>query len=314
MGRLTGLGRQTAGGTTRNPPLAHPRGSSRPAPVGLAYGLGAYLIWGFIPLYFKLVADVPPLVVLCHRVVWSAVFLVAVVWLWDGWGELADALRSGRTLALMACTAMLLAANWYTFIHAVTTGQVLQSSVGYFTLPIVSVMLGVGVLRERLRAWQILSVLLACAGVAVLALSLRQLPWIAIVLSLSFALYGLVRKIAHVGPLPGLFVESAIMFLPALAGIWALGGVRFTPAKWLLLMLAGAVTAVPLLLFAAAARRLRLATIGFLNYLTPTCQFLLAVLAFREPFTARHLLSFSLIWAALAIYSADSWASMREQR
>ncbi|WP_428938480.1 EamA family transporter RarD [Fontivita pretiosa] len=283
--------------------------------IGLACGLGAYLLWGFIALYFKLVAHVPPIHVLAHRVVWSLVFVVALTAITGGWNELHSAIRNRRTLLFLAGSTTLLSINWFTFILAVATDRVVQASLGYFINPLVNVLLGMIFLRERLRPWQVVGLLLASSGVATLALSRGYLPWIALALAVSFGFYGLLRKLAPVGAMPGLTVETAILFVPALATIFLYqpaNAPAIDPKSLALLMLAGVVTAVPLLLFTAAARRLRLATMGFLQYLAPSCQFLLAIFAFHEPFSGADLTSFCLIWTALLIYSLDSYMSWRE--
>ncbi|HWP39298.1 MAG TPA: EamA family transporter RarD [Tepidisphaeraceae bacterium] len=295
-------------------PAVHTAHHHAAARIGLACGLGAYLLWGFIALYFKLVAHVPPIHVLAHRVVWSLMFVVTLTAITGGWSELRSALRNRRTLLLLAGSTTLLSINWFTFIFAVATDRVVQASLGYFINPLVNVLLGMIFLRERLRPWQVAGLVLASLGVTTLAISRGYLPWIALALALSFGFYGLLRKLAPVGAMPGLTVETAILFVPALATIFL-----YDPANALaidvkslfLLMLAGVVTAVPLLLFTAAARRLRLATMGFLQYLAPTCQFLLAVFAFHEPFSGADLTSFCLIWTALLIYSWDSYVGWR---
>jgi chloramphenicol-sensitive protein RarD len=259
-----------------NPPTRH----RHDAQAGLAYALAAYLWWGFMPLYFKLVVRVPPVMVLAHRVVWSFLLLGALVTGLSRWDELRSILRHRRTVVLLAASTLLLAANWGTFIYAVETNQVLQASLGYFIVPLVTSALGFGVLKEHLRPWQRVALALAASGVIVLTCVVGHLPWIALVIACSWSGYSLVRKVAIVGPLVGVTIETA-MLLPLAA-------------------------AIPLLFFTAAARRLRLATIGFLQYVTPTGHFLLAVLAFGEPFRATNALGFALIWSALIVYSLDS--------
>jgi chloramphenicol-sensitive protein RarD len=291
------------------------------ARAGLAYALAAYLAWGFVPAYFKLLAHVSPLVVLCHRVVWSVLFLAVLIAVQrrgaDVW---ACARRRPVILALLASTVFI-AINWYVFIWAVSNGRVLQASLGYYINPLVNVMLGMVFLRERLRRWQAAGLTLAAAGVVVMAAFQGQLPWVSLALAFSFGLYALVRKTAAVGPLVGLTIETTLLLPVALV---VLAGPKlgwFVPrapaAAWgtrtyLLLALAGLVTAIPLLWFAAAARRLRLSTMGVLQYVSPTCQFLLAVFAYGEAFRWWHGVSFGLIWGALAIYTADSIRAYRQ--
>jgi chloramphenicol-sensitive protein RarD len=287
--------------TTASTPRRHD------AQTGLAYALAAYAWWGFMPLYFKLVARVPPVMVLAHRVVWSFLLLGALVTGLSRWEELRAILRQRRTLALLAASTLLLAGNWGTFIYAVETNQVLQASLGYFIVPLATAALGFGVLKEHLRRWQRVALLLAAAGVIVLTYVVGHLPWIALVIACSWSGYSLVRKVAIVTPLVGVTIETALL-LP-LAVIYLLATIRTAPLTrhdYAMLALSGPVTAIPLLFFTAAARRLRLATIGFLQYVTPTGHFLLAVLAFDEKFHGTHAFGFALIWSALIVYSLDS--------
>ena len=290
------------------------------ASAGLGYGLLAYLIWGFFPVYFKALAGVPPLQVVCHRIVWSVLFLWLIIW-WRGrWGIIRDALHDRRAVALLTVSALLIATNWLVFIIAVGHAQVIQSSLGYFITPFVSVLLGFLFFQERLRRLQLFSLVLAAVGVLLLTIQYGRVPWVAMILALTFGSYGLLRKIVTVDSLTGLTVETLLL------GPLALGYLIF--ASWQgnsafavqgtltssLLMLSGVATAVPLLLFASAARRLRLATIGFLQYITPTFHFLLAVLLYKEPFTRSHLASFLFIWGGLCCYSYDAWMGVKENR
>ena len=290
------------------------------ASAGLGYGILAYLIWGFFPVYFKALAGVPPLQVVCHRIVWSVLFLWLII-VWRGrWGMIRDALHDRRAVLLLTVSALLIATNWLVFIIAVGHAQVIQSSLGYFITPFVSVLLGVIFFQERLRRLQLVSLFLAAAGVLLLTIQYGEIPWVAMILALTFGSYGLLRKIVTVDSLTGLTVETLLLGPAALGYLifvsWQGSGAF--PAQGALtsslLMLAGIATAVPLLLFASAARRLRLATIGFLQYITPTFHFLLAVLLYKEPFTRSHLASFLLIWSGLCCYSFDAWRGMREAR
>ncbi len=277
--------------------------------MGLLCGLAAYTSWGFIPLYFRAVAEVPSAIVLCHRVFWSVLFLVVVVSVRGDWQRLWPVVRNRRNLVLLACGAVLIAINWLIFIYAVETRQLLQASLGYFINPLLSIALGMLFLRERLRRWQWLAVFLAGAGVCNLALRGHGLPWIALSLAGSFGFYGLVRKKVDIDSLQGLLVETAILFTPALV-ILALPVSRHSsfasPARLGLLALSGIFTAVPLLFFGVALRRLKLSTIGFLQYVGPTLQFLVAIILFGEPLDSVKLASFSLCWLAIAVYAADS--------
>jgi len=284
--------------------------------TGLLLAITTYVAWGLFPLYFKLVSHVPPVVVLAHRVAWSAVFLALVLTAQRQWAAARAATRDRRTLATLVASAVLIAVNWFAFIYAISIGQVLQCSLGYFINPLVSVLLGVAFLRERLRPGQVAALALAAAGVLNLAIVLGQFPWIAVALAASFGLYGLLRKTTAAGPLVGLAVETGVLLPAALVLILLheLSPLRATtgdPTTYALLASSGVLTAIPLLMFAAAARRLRLSTMGFLQYLVPTGQFLLAVLLYHEPFTRTHAMSFGLIWVALALYTADSIRALR---
>jgi chloramphenicol-sensitive protein RarD len=292
------------------PPVS-PQPVAEPASrAGLGYGLAAYGFWGLVPIYFKAVASVPALEVLAHRVVWSVVVLASVLSVQRRWREVWAVLRDRRTLAVLAVTTVLVGGNWYIFIWAVANDRVLQASLGYFINPLVNVFLGVVFLRERLSRAGVVAVALAAVAVVWLTAQAGELPWVSLVLAFSFGLYGLLRKTATVKPVPGLMVETSLMAPPALLYLGLVasrGGLYFgtgSPRLDLLLIAAGLVTALPLLWFTAAARLLPLATLGFLQYLAPTGQFLLAVLAFGEPLTRDRLLAFGLIWVALAIFTA----------
>ena len=282
--------------------------------IGLAYGIAAYVWWGLIPLYFALVKKIPAMVVLAHRILWSFVFLAIMCAVFVSWDELRQTIRSRRNLLILSISTLMLATNWGVFIFAVNTNRVLQSSLGYFIVPLVTVALGMTVLKERLRRGQSIGVLLAIIGVIVLTIARGQLPWIALALAFSWGSYGLSRKITHVGPLVGVTVETALLVpVAALFIVLTLGtqGVGVARNDYLLLMLAGVVTALPLLWFAQSARRLRLITLGFLQYLAPIGQFLLAIFAFGERFDAANFIGFACIWLALIVYSLDSLRAYR---
>lgn len=271
---------------------------------------GAFAFWGLVPLYWKLLAELPATELLSHRIAWSlpclALLLVAV----PSGGELRGVLRSPRIVVILLGSTLLIATNWLTFLWAVNTDRVLDASLGYYINPLVSVFLGFVFLGERLRRRQGLAVLLAAAGVAVLT-ARHGLPWISLVLGFSFGLYGLLRKVADVPAMVGLFVEIALL-TPIAVGhlVWlrARGDGAFAAGDVgtsLLLAAAGPVTTIPLLLFAHGLRKLTLATVGFLQYMTPTGHFILAVTVFDEPFDGGHLAAFACIWAALALYTLD---------
>jgi len=284
---------------------------------GVIYGLAAYLCWGFFPVYFKSVKVVPPLEMVSHRIVWSLAFLLLLI-TWKGaWRSMLGLLTLPKSLSVLVATTLLIATNWLVFIYAISVGEVLQSSLGYFINPLVSVMLGWVFLRERLERPQWISLGLAATGVMYLAVQYGSMPWIALILAASFGLYGLIRKALHVEPLVGLTVETlllapfALFYLVQLnqqgAGVFLVHSTKLD----LLIPMSGVVTAIPLLLFAAATKKLRLATIGFLQYITPTLHFLLAITIFGETFTHTHLVSFLFIWAGLALYSLHAYRTVR---
>jgi chloramphenicol-sensitive protein RarD len=265
-----------------------------------------------MPLYFWGVRAVGPLELLAHRVVWSVVLLAGLLTLLGRWGELLSCLRNARTRRLLLASTLLIAANWFVFLYGVWSNQTIQNSLGYFINPLFSIALGVAYFRERLRPAQWGALALAGGGLLYLVLALGQLPWIALFLATCFALYGLVRKLAPVDGLVGLSVETLFLLPPALAllaGRSAGGDAAFGRLGWqvdALLLLSGAVTAVPLMCFGQAARRLRLSTLGFLQYLAPSLQFVLALTLFGEEFLPAQQVGFGCIWAALAVVSVDS--------
>jgi chloramphenicol-sensitive protein RarD len=276
--------------------------------AALAYGL-----WGLFPLYFRLLEDVPALDVLVHRIVWSLGFVLLLLAGRRQWAWLAQTLRRPRVIAAFAASALLLSANWLTYIWAVSNGHVIDASLGYFITPLVNVLLGATVLHERLKPLQWTAVGLAAAGVLWLTVQGGQWPWIALVIAVTFGAYGLMRKTAPLGALEGLTLETMLLAPFALALLaWDVarpGGVfpAADPLSNLLLIGLGPVTAVPLLLFAAGARRIRLATLGLLQYVAPSIQLALGVWLFREPFSGARMAGFCLIWAALALYSLEGW-------
>ena len=276
----------------------------------LVLAAAAYGIWGLFPLYFKTVTHIPPLEVLAQRTVWAFVFTASFMVVMGRREIFSRAFYAPRTLAIMAASGLSLAVNWGLFIVAVANDQVLASSLGYFTAPFVSVLLGVGVLGERPRplAWAAIAV--AALGVANLMTGAGELPWIALGLAVSWGLYGLMRKLSPLGSLAGLYTETLLLSPFALAYlVWlgASGSLVFATGTvdTLLLVGVGALTTLPLLLFARAARLLPLTTIGVLQYIVPTGQFALAVFVFDEPFGRVQLVTFALIWLALALYVGD---------
>lgn len=291
------------------------RNSSQPGAAGLAFGVGSYTLWGVLPLYIHLLKGVPALQVLAHRVLWSLVLLVAIVLLFRRARGIIAAAR-GRTLLLLVGSALLIAINWIVYIWAVQNEHVLEASLGYFINPLVNVALGFAFLGERLRRLQGVAIAIAAAGVLVLALSGGGALWISLLLALSFGLYGLLRKVAAIDALGGLTVETLLLapFSLALllhAGQSGTGAFGQTLHLDLLLILAGVVTAAPLLMFAAAARRMPLATLGLLQYIAPSLQFAEAVLLFGEPVRTVHIATFALIWSGCALYAFDTIRAAR---
>jgi chloramphenicol-sensitive protein RarD len=278
--------------------------------AGLFMGLGAYLLWGVLPLYFIAIAHVNPVEIVAHRILWSLIFLGALATFWKRWPAIRAAIANRRVLLTLAATAVLIGVNWLVYIWAVLNGHVLAGSLGYYLNPLVNVLLGVLLLKERLTKGQMAAVALAGAGVAVLALGAGSGLWISLTLAFSFATYGFLRKVAPVDSLEGLSIETAILAPIALGWVlWLTGqgqsGLGMGPLTTLLLVLAGGITAIPLLLFTAAAKRLPYSTLGFLQYIAPSLQFLLAVLVFGEKLTTAHLVCFGAIWAALVIFTFE---------
>jgi chloramphenicol-sensitive protein RarD len=280
---------------------------------GIVYAALAYVAWGLFPLYFRLLAGVGAFEIVLHRVVWSLVFLLALLLWLRRWGWLAPLRRRPAVLGASAVSALLLSGNWLLYVWAVMNGRVVDASLGYFINPLVNVLLGFFVLRERLRTGQWAAIALAAGGVLWLAVLGPQLPWVGLVIAVSFGLYGLMRKTAALGAIEGLTLETLLLAPMALAllGWWTWNGSAGlanhsgTRLAWLIGV--GPLTAVPLLAFAAGARRIPLATLGLLQYVSPTLQLLLGVWIFREPLAGNRLVGFVLIWIALALYSLESW-------
>lgn len=279
---------------------------------GFLYAVGAFSIWGLFPLYFVLIHHVSPVEVVLQRSLWSLVFLGLLLAGLKRWAWLKQVLAEPHKLPLFAFSALLLACNWMVYVYAIQSQQVVEASLGYFINPLVNVWLGVLVLRERLTRVKWLAVALAATGVAWLTWQLGRLPWIALVLACSFGVYGLVRKTSTLGALEGLALETLLLsplVLPVLlwwtatqGGVWAQGdGVA---SAWL--VLSGPLSALPLLLFAMAARRLPLATVGLVQYLSPSIQLVLGIWVFHEPFSGSRLVGFAFIWAGLALVSAEA--------
>jgi chloramphenicol-sensitive protein RarD len=278
---------------------------------GYLAGIGAYVLWGVFPLYFTALRPAGPVEILAHRVIWSVVFVALVLTAVRAWQRVGTLLRRPRTLAVVGLAAVLIAVNWGTYIYGVNTARVVETSLGYFITPLISVVFGLVVFRERLRPAQWFALGVGTVAVAVLTVNYGRLPWIAFVLAVSFASYGLVKKRLGLPPADGLFVESAALALPALgylARLSAAGRSTFpgSPLHTGLLVAAGAVTAVPLLLFAAAANRVPMTSLGMLQYIAPILQFLVGVVIEREPLPSARLFGFGLVWLALVVFSWDA--------
>lgn len=287
--------------------------------TGMLYAIAAYTIWGLFPLYFKALQEFPPTEILLHRIVWSLVFLAGVLACRRQWSWIGSALRRPKVLAGFTASAILLSTNWFIYIWAVNHGRVVDGSLGYFINPLVNVLLGFLVLRERLRPGQWTAIGLAALGVVWLTWQSGHPPWIGLMLAATFGLYGLLRKTAALGPLEGLSLETMILFPVAfgtLAMLTVSGNNAFLQAsqssQWLLAA-AGPITAIPLLLFAAGARRIPLSLLGILQYIGPTLQLLLGVWLYNEPFGGARMIGFAMIWGALLLYSLEglwqSWSS-----
>lgn len=286
-------------------------------PTGLLAAALSYALWGLFPLYFRQVAAVPSFEIVLHRSVWSLAFVLLLLLTQRRWAWLSAVAKQPRTVGIFMASALLLSSNWLIYVWAVNNGRVLEASLGYFINPLVNVALGMLFLKEQLRPAQKGALVVAALGVGWLTWTAGVPPWIALSLALSFGFYGLLRKTAPLGALEGLALETALLAplaVPALLWLSLHGGTLATAdaPTWAWLLFAGPLTAVPLLLFAHGARRVSMATLGLLQYLAPTIQFLLAVWLFHEPLQPERLAGFVLIWIALALYSAESLWRLRQ--
>jgi chloramphenicol-sensitive protein RarD len=288
--------------------------------AGVGAGLGAYALWGLFPLYFPLLEPAGGLEIVAHRVAWSLLFVGLLLTVRRNWGQVRAAVRRPRSLLVLAAAAVLIAVNWLVYVYAVNSGHVVEASLGYFINPLVSVVLGVFVFRERLRWLQWVAVGIAVVAVVVLTVDYGQPPWIALTLALTFGLYGLLKKLVRVEATPGLFLETAVVVVPALVVMGVMegnGDAAFGHAgvgHALLLAGSGVATAVPLLLFAAAARRVPLSTIGLMQYLTPLMQLAIGVFVYSEPMPPARLVGFAIVWLALAVFTVDMLRAARTAR
>jgi chloramphenicol-sensitive protein RarD len=300
-----------------NPSDEAERGRRR-ALTGVLYAVGAFTIWGVIaPLHFKLLAAVPPLELLAQRIVWSCVLAIGLIAAQGLWGDVRRVLSSATALPFLCLSALLIGVNWLIYIWAITTGHLVEASLGYFINPLVNVVLGIVFLGERLTRLQKGACALAALGVLVMAIAAGVIPWIALSLGISFGFYGLIRKSVRVDPLVGFFVETLVL-LPFSAGyvVWLLASGTSAMLRGdlridLLLVLTGGTTSAPLIFFAAAAQRLKLSTVGLLQYVSPSLLLALGVFVYGEPFTAVDAVAFGAIWTALALYSVDAFSGSR---
>jgi chloramphenicol-sensitive protein RarD len=286
----------------------------------LIAAVAAFVTWGMIPGYWKLLKIVPAAEILAHRYVWTMLFLTALL-TWQGrWSEVRANARNPRAVLYCLASGSTISINWFLFIWAVNMGRVIETSLGYFMTPLVNVLFGAIFLRERLTRWQIVAVLLAALGVANLTFGYGRFPWVALTLCISFGVYGLLRKQSGTAAIPGLFFETVLLVPVALIYLFTLrlhGTLLFGSNGWfltLLLISTGVVTAVPMVWFGYAARHLRLTTVGFLQYLAPSGSFCLGVFAYHETFTRGHLITFSLIWIALVVFTLDTFTRWRSVR
>ena len=282
----------------------------------MLYGIAAYAMWGFFPIYWKWLHGVPALQLLGHRIAWSFILLMLVIFATRQWTDFRATLNR-RTLGIYSIAAILIGVNWLTYVWAVNANFIVETSLGYFINPLLSVLMGVIFLRERLRTAQWIPVGLAAIGVIYLAFVYGRPPWIALLLAFSFGIYGLVKKLAPLGPLHGLTLETGILFIPALVYLTVsqINGsgafLHVEPALSALMIGAGVVTTIPLLMFASAVKQIPLVMVGLLQYIAPTLQFLVGVLIYREPFDQAHLLGFAIIWLALIIFWAENYLAYR---
>lgn len=287
---------------------------------GAIYALSCYIAWGFLPVYWKFLSHLPGLETTAHRIIWSTV-VAAILLTWQhNWRWFGNVLRQPRTLLTFAATAVLILGNWLIYIFAINNNQIVESSLGYFINPLVNVLLGVVFLRERPRIWQWVAIAIAAIGVSYLTFDYGRLPWVALGLAGTFGSYALLKKIAALPALEGLFLETAFLAIPMLIYLFLLdraGQGSFGHASWqlnTLLVFAGVVTALPLLLFSLSARTVSLTLLGILQYVAPTIQFIIGIVLYHEPFSQSQLFGFSFIWAALALFTFESTMERRRMQ
>jgi chloramphenicol-sensitive protein RarD len=283
---------------------------------GIWYGIGAYAMWGFFPIYWKLLKHVPALELLSHRIAWSFFFLIIVILISKQWNEFRSLINK-QTLKIYLIASLLIGVNWLLYVWAVNAGHIVETSLGYFINPLLSVFLGLIVLREKLRITQWIPIVIAFIGVVYLTFTYGRLPWIALGLAFSFGFYGLTKKLAPLSSVFGLTLETGILFLPAILYLGfqesnATAAFLHTGLTADLLMIgAGIVTTIPLLMFASAAKQIPLTMIGILQYLAPTIQFLIGVFVYKEDFDTTRLIGFSIVWLALIIFWVENFMANR---
>ncbi|MEO3433192.1 EamA family transporter RarD [Inquilinus sp. CAU 1745] len=294
--------------------------ASRESMLGLAYALGAFLLWGVAPIYFKAVGAANPVEILAHRVVWTAIMMIGLIYGLGKTDAVMDVLRQPRRLPIYALSTVLISINWLTYIYAISIDHLVDASLGYYINPLVNVLLGMMFLSEKLNRWQGLAVALAGIGVGYQLVAYGEVPWISLTLAFSFGFYALVRKKAKVDPLAGLLVETLLLTPVGLIYLFWLGSQdagQFVAGGWwmsVLLIASGIVTGLPLILFMFGAQRLTLSTIGLMQYIAPTIQLVLAVAIFGEPFSPATMVTFAFIWLGLVIYSWDAFGTYRRAR
>lgn len=284
---------------------------------GILAGIGAYLLWGFLPIYWKLLHEVQALQVIGHRIAWSFILLALYIFITGQWQEFRSTAFRWKTIGIYSIAAVLLSLNWLIYVWGVNAGFIVETSLGYFITPLFSVLLGVIFLRERLRPMQWVPVTLAAVGVMYLTTAYGRPPWIALSLAFTFGLYGFVKKLSPLGSLYGLTLETGIVFPVALLYLGFVGlndsGVFLQAGGWITALLVGAglVTTIPLLMFASAAKQIPLTVVGLLQYIAPTFQFLIGVLIYKEPFDTSHLIGFGFVWVALVIFAIENYVTHR---
>ncbi|NOT05223.1 MAG: EamA family transporter RarD [Anaerolineales bacterium] len=283
---------------------------------GILYGIGAYVAWGFFPIYWKLLHHVPAIQLIGHRIIWSCLLLLVVIVLTKQWDEFRKTVNS-KVIRMYTIAAILIGINWLVYVWAVNANFIVETSLGYFINPLLSVLMGVIFLKERLRLAQWIPVVLAAIGVTYLTFIYGRLPYIALTLAFSFGLYGLVKKLSPLGSLYGLTIETAILFIPALLYLIVVEAnstaafLHTGTSSDLLMIGAGVVTTIPLLMFASAAKSIPLWVVGLLQYIAPTIQFLLGVFLYKEPFSQHQLIGFGIVWAALIFFVVENYLANR---